>query len=537
MLVVAGMGVVLALLATRRSVNFDTDSAVYLGVADNIIHGRGITTPFSFLSQYPPARAAGFHGAVPLTHFPPMYPIVLATVGFFGVALDAVARVANALLLGANLFLVGVVVRRLTGRTAWPLATGVMALLLAGPARPYFLVAPHITGRLNWLWMSSSILSEPLFIFVSLSALLLLDERVRWGGSPVRLAALAACCVLAVLTRYVGVSVVAVSVFGLAFIGHRDRRARFGDAAVVALAVAVSIGAWTLYTSVLHHGAGARAFRYHHVHELKPSLLAITEGWLMPLSWSSGVRHTVLAVIGVALVGLATLAVRSRHRPGSSGTQTQPAAQTRLGSILCLFLVAYLGIVVLSREFFDASIPINERILAPLQPVVYALVISLLWWVLRQRSRLAESAIAACCVVVLVGPFAIGVADSRGMVLHGFATPRISALSRAVEHLPRDKFIATDLSEAVFLQTGRPSIVIPMKVNPITGERNRMFDDQVRELGRVVAQRHGVLVFYEATLAALLFPDRAELDRLTTLRVVATYPDGYVAAASPRDLS
>jgi hypothetical protein len=40
--------------------------------------------------------------------------------------------------------------------------------------------------------------------------------------------------------------------------------------------------------------------------------------------------------------------------------------QSSLAPVLGLFTVAYIGIVVLSRMFFDASIPINERIFAPL---------------------------------------------------------------------------------------------------------------------------------------------------------------------------
>jgi hypothetical protein len=94
------------------------------------------------------------------------------------------------------------------------------------------------------------------------------------------------------------------------------------------------------------------------------------------------------------------------------------------------------------------------------------------------------------------------------------------------------EFIATNAPESLFLDTGRPSIIVPARGNAVTGEKNRNFDQQIRELGRVVAQRHGVVVLYLGNLGALAFPDMGQLQRLTSLRPIASFEDGVIAAAS-----
>jgi hypothetical protein len=170
--------------------------------------------------------------------------------------------------------------------------------------------------------------------------------------------------------------------------------------------------------------------------------------------------------------------------------------QSSLAPVLGLFTVAYIGIVVLSLMFFDASIPINERIFAPL--------------IVAARA-------------------------SRGIVAHGFERPRQTQLARAMRALPPGQFIATNLPEAVFLDTGRSSIIVPARVNPITGEPNLRFDDQLTELG---SRRRGAPWCGRAVLAqpgrALAFPSLEQLERVIGARPIATLDDGVIAAVPPQ---
>src|SRR5437763_12891630 len=69
-LVLGGIGVVAALVslfATRRTPGFFPDSAIYVGTADNIRNGHGMTTPFNLIfNPYSPFEAVRLHYEVPL---------------------------------------------------------------------------------------------------------------------------------------------------------------------------------------------------------------------------------------------------------------------------------------------------------------------------------------------------------------------------------------------------------------------------------------------------------------------------------------
>jgi len=61
------------LTATRWGIGASPDSVVYVGVARNLLEGRGLTVPF------------GGAGEALLTQFPPLYPATLAGLGLLGV--------------------------------------------------------------------------------------------------------------------------------------------------------------------------------------------------------------------------------------------------------------------------------------------------------------------------------------------------------------------------------------------------------------------------------------------------------------------
>src|SRR4030042_2103472 len=57
------------LVTTRWGIGASPDSVAYLGVAHNLMSGRGLSLPFGDLAD------------TPLTRFPPLYPMLLAGLG------------------------------------------------------------------------------------------------------------------------------------------------------------------------------------------------------------------------------------------------------------------------------------------------------------------------------------------------------------------------------------------------------------------------------------------------------------------------
>jgi hypothetical protein len=506
-------GAALCLVTTRYGVGIGTDSGPYLGAAHNIAHGRGVTTPFTFFtSQYGPLRAAGFEGAIPLTHFPPLYPFALASLASSGMSLTGAARTLNAILFGVNLVLVGLVAAEVVRSKT--VSAAVSLLLLAGP------VFGDVLGtRTSWLYLHSTAVSEPLFITWLLLALLMVARYVD-GYRLRNLVGVGTFAGLSLLTRYVGVSIVIATVIVVVLWGQGGRPARLRRSGVVLALALIPTVVWTLYNSIFQHGSTPRSWHTHI--ESVGGILNVVEGWLTPAGWAPAARHTGLVAAGLLIAAALTRPPRGTGGSGESSLQMLRA--------LVIFAGMYLVVVVVTRDFLDGSTPIDDRILAPIQALYYILIVGALWQLMATRFNSHGRQVAtACCVglcVLVAMPALSSLADR---IDHG-VPPRKppSPTIQAIRDLPSGVFIATNLPEAVFLGTGRASIILPARFNSVTRQVNHNFAVQLRELVTVVKARKGAIVLFPGAFGLLRLADSRDLSRFRSLRVLVREEDGGV---------
>ncbi len=186
-IVLAAVGMLLA--STYPHIGACPDSTVYVGVAKNWLAGRGLTMPVV---------------GVPLTHYPPLYPLILSAAGFFGVDMLQWALGWDLILLIANILLAGVIASRMGFRdTTLP-----VALVALCP------------GILTVHWM---VWSEPVFIFLGFAGLVTLDIYLKSRRSAVLLVA-GVIMALAWLDRYIGIALIAGAGGTLWLFSHRRVR-------------------------------------------------------------------------------------------------------------------------------------------------------------------------------------------------------------------------------------------------------------------------------------------------------------------------
>src|SRR5205085_2463717 len=125
--------------------------------------------------------------------------------------------------------------------------------------------------------------------------------------------------------------------------------------------------------------------------------------------------------------------------------------------------------------------PFDARLMSPLRPVLYVLVLCVPVWFLRRWISL-PAVIGGVVVVALLiaGPAVHSAYDS---VVHEPPRGGSDVMARALRGIPRGTFIATNAPDWVYLSTRRPSIFTPPRLFPVTKERNQHFDADVRELG------------------------------------------------------
>jgi 4-amino-4-deoxy-L-arabinose transferase-like glycosyltransferase len=148
-----------------------------LTAAANLSDGRGLLT------------IAWEGDVVPLRHFPPAYPALLASGRSLGLASEATARGLNVALMVATIVVAFVVARRLIPKSPWPAVT--VATLFA---TAHDLVVAH-----SMAW------TEPLYLTLTLLGCLLLARALERASLRLLLSTSALVGVTATV-RYVGVA-------------------------------------------------------------------------------------------------------------------------------------------------------------------------------------------------------------------------------------------------------------------------------------------------------------------------------------------
>jgi 4-amino-4-deoxy-L-arabinose transferase-like glycosyltransferase len=366
-------------------------------------HGAGVTLDaVYYLSEARTWVATGhmvipdFYGGIqPTTHWPPLYPLLLAVFGHFTGDAPSGARWLGAVVFALNIMLVAWLGRR-AAQSPW-----------GGLASAFvFACAPAV------LLVHASIMSEaPCLAWWLLSVLLLL--RYQDSESSGLLAASALAAGLAIFTRYGAVAVIPAAVFFLLVYGRSPVARRLGLALVYALIAAVPTAIYLILhlrsdpplTRTIHWPAAEAQRHFHYFGITSQQMLASIrafEEWLCPVdAWSFHFRLVFFVLFGAGLLfGLGQM-----FRAGKNSAADQPPR----GRVSALFLangVAYLTVILLTGMFFDPALDMSSRMYLP--AFVFALLLAAACWpFLREavlaRPRGAMFGVAGALLLLLLG--------------------------------------------------------------------------------------------------------------------------------------
>lgn len=487
-----GAGLVLA--TTRYGVGTSPDSVVYIGVARNLLAGRGLTEPF------------GAEIDTALTRYPPLYPVLLAAGGPVGVDPLDTARWLAALLFGANILFVGLALQSLLPQSRWlPLAGSLLML----------------TG-LPLLTMHSMAWSEPLFLLFSFVGLFLL-ARFLDTGKTLLLASAGVLTSLAFLTRYAALPFLAAGVLGILLLGRQPLAKRLIAGAFFAALGVLPTVLWTLRNVAVADTATARVVAWHpagkaHVWQA----LYTAAGWLhVPQSAPNWLRlGLLLAVAGAALL---VVAIVWRGRPARP---MPPFMQ-----LLVLLLPLYAGFLVVSISLLDASTPLDDRILAPIYVATIFLALYAAGELLQvvAHPRRWQAGMAALLLLLVAG----SVIRSAGWVNEGYTQGigftslawQRSPVIQQVRALPEDAVLYSNVPEAIYLHAKRRALPFPKPTNATTRQANPAYDAEIERMQELIDQG-AALIVYSHHLSQRTSPSEAELSQQLALRLLAQTTDG-----------
>lgn len=367
--------------ATFDGARLSNDTAQYLSVAENLRAGRGISTDIIYYEEHYTLATV----PAPQTVFPPGFPAAIAAVAAIGVPAETAAFTVDLVSWAASIWLL-------------------FSIALARGHRPAVALAGAAAlACLAWSWFYvHQMLSEPLFIALTLAAARCLVESQRRAASWCALAGV--CAAAAISVRYAGIFFIAAvaAVFAVELLRHRERR----RALIHALAFAAPACAATAVLFWRNH-ALVGDFRGGNAHEVLKPLGGVLYTTVESVARVVGLSHHVGVAELAVLVALGLVVALAMRRRGSLSLDAAAfvAALRDRAVLLCVTypLVTLAGLVYLERT---TSVGLGSRMLVPLAPFAFLLAIEAGGAVRlgdRAARTLARAALAATAVAYLAG--------------------------------------------------------------------------------------------------------------------------------------
>ena len=451
---------------TAVGIGVTPDSTVYLDAAASLRAGHGV---YAF--------------GQPLTHYPPLYPVLLAAAGALARDVLSAARLLQSLLFGANAALLGWIAFVSTRRSAVAAAGAVLL----------FSCSAAVLSVHAYVW------SEGAFLFCVLAGLATLSSHIQ-KPRPWRLVVSSLLIGLALGIRYVGVSLVPPAALALLFLGPRPLRARVRDTAVAVLLMCAPLGVW-IVRNLITAGSGTNRQMIVHLasrRELE-ALIVTLHDLFLPVAVPGWLKALDLAVLaGIWLAWFAWF-VRDRLR-----SRTDETAATSLPALSIAFSAVYVVVLFVSISFFDVTTTLDSRILAPVFVCLAAASLAIargtadrhhmpiMWW--------AGVAALSLCVV-----FNAARATTWAIETHrdglGFTSRawRNSPTMDFARSLSSDVTIYSNDPPAIRFLTGRPALMIPLDLVPMTGAGNPAFKAEMEAMCRAFRDEPAVLLWFTRT--------------------------------------
>jgi Dolichyl-phosphate-mannose-protein mannosyltransferase len=492
----AALAAVTLWVATGPGIGITPDSTIYIDAARHLRAGDGFVA------------LDGHRGAVPVTQYPPLYPALLALFGLAcGDPLTA-ARPLHALLFGANVLLVGLLIRKATGASPAPPPVG--SLLAA--------------TSVDLLRIHTVAISEPLFLFLMTLSLYLLAGYAR-SRNWARLWLCSGLMGLALLTRYAGAALVAAAALHLWRRPGRPRSRAYRDVAIALGAGILPVASWIVRNVFVAGDAVRRSPALHSPsRERLGEALLTASGWLLPGSWLPELREGLMIALCILAIGGAIRYGRGRAST-MSATATTPTTSAAPGpdgppaviSVLTGFLIAYAAMLLASISFVDANTPLDDRILAP--AFVAALVIGVTavarWLDAPRLGRSLRTGVLAA-ILLFTTSYLIRAATFVSRVRQdgqGYAS-RVwtgSPLVARVRLLSPGVRVYSNAADAIQFLAERPADPPPPRIDPGTRRINGQFEAGIAQVRQELIGGSAVLVWFDAVDWRWYHPSRADL--------------------------
>ncbi len=482
------------MFATRSGAGLTPDSLTYVNAARQLMQGQPLT-------EIPTNGKAN-----PYTHFPPLFPVLMAIISTL-LRTDPLqaGQYINCLLFGLNALLVALVLHR-AGSRIYIVILGVIFMLAAD----------------EMIYIHVMVWSEPLFILLMLSGIYFL-QRFFQSNKLSDLAISALAVGLSALVRYVGVVFIVAEFVCVLFLARNAWRTQLRLLLLQGVVASTPIAFWSIRNIAISGSASDRQLFFH------PLMLSdIVSGMsIIRDIWVFNARPMLVPILTGIILGIFVVVLwQMRQRTGIQ-ERVKAVPSLSFPTIGILFILAYIGFLIFSISFFDASIPVDERILAPAYVLALLVVMPLLPYALEQRKSIARAS-AIILSVILTSYIVNDIRTFPDWNGRGYAAPKwqLTALFDRIRAIPNDVIIYSDDSKPIYFFVGRAVYDLPRKINRVTSQPNQNYATERSEMRAKLNNGQAVLIdFVQNTLSLASTQD---LLQGLSLRVSYTDPTGSI---------
>ena len=317
----------LILWITTNGIGISPDSTTYIDTSKNILAGNGL---------YAKNR--------PMTHYPPMYPLLLSATNIVGNDILKTSRFFHASLYTINLILFSL--------SIWISTKGNLLSTILG-SLIFFTSYPLLENH-------TSALSEPPFITFSLLSLILISKYIDTPKNKFLILG-AITLGMAMITRYAGIALLPPIVLGLFFFGNRPVKKRSLDTIFLILFASFPLGIWTIRNIFITNSATNRVFAFHPIGlENIKDLLICLFNFILPISLNNWIKGIIILVLVVIIILILVMLIREH-----SLELNLNSIDKILPGLAFISAIFYITFIYFSKSFFDESVPIIDRILLP----------------------------------------------------------------------------------------------------------------------------------------------------------------------------
>lgn len=492
--VIVTLGIALYVWATQNGIAISPDSVTYLDAARNLNLGNGLVAY-----------------DMPLVHYPALYPAALALVSLGQPDAISAAWWLHLGLLITNTFLFARLVSDASNRSTW---TVILAVALFMTSRSTLMI--H-----TYAW------SEPLFMVFCFSVLLVLVSFFS-KGKNYQLWLLAIFTALATATRYLGLVLLPVVSICLLLnqtvtFGHRMKRTT-----VYLMGSLIFIAPIFLRNFLLLNQPSNREFVFHPVTINKIiDLVSNSHNFFLPETQSYPVKILEILMLTVGILLIA--AYSKMHRPI---TQRRYKAANVFIVFSLLFVIVMLAAILISITFFDASTPLDSRILYPVFIFGLLMLISLATrptLQLLQLKPLMAGLLLFSAITNLSSsiPYASSLHQAPENLVSEFWLD--SPTLEAVEKLSSDPLIISNGFDLIKVHTWRRTNPPPQKIYRDSLIVNPDFEAEVEKFCSEKSNLHRIVVYFDA-LQRDEFLTKAEFLSACPSATISEFADGSFIA-------